>query len=561
MISWINKKNLNLENINEKILDCIQTKHFTNNGKNVCQLQQNIKNMFKLDDSKEVLMTCNGAMGLNALIAGYNILHNRTLRWAVQSFTFPCSKQGSLVDSLICDIDENMGPSIRELNENVNDYDGIVVTNCFGASTNIQVYEEFCKKNNKLLIFDNAAAPLTFYKNKNHLNYGDACFVSLHHTKPIGFGEGGFIVFDKKLLENMEKAICFGYTKTDKYSYNIHANNFKMSEVSCIYISDYLTNLDSIYNHHTKMIDYFTSKLNIHGLNDKVKFYANYSNYSESLLSCIPILFSEPIDAKYFTDNNIEAKKYYFPLNESITSCDLFDRIICLPLNMDVTFDTINYYINVINKLFNDDKIICIGLNKTGTTSLTCFMENIGYKSFPEDLFYLNELFRNQIYTNNHEMLIEYIKDNKYNFYEDCPFNIGDTYKLFEKHMPNARFILTWRESGDWYNSLVLWTKYLISNKNYENHDIDDLYIQVYGFNRFEVLDDNNKYLIIQRYNSRNNKIIQHFKNSNKLLILNLHTPDVEKCKLIYDFLNIKDYSLKYENLQYEHKNKNEYRE
>jgi dTDP-4-amino-4,6-dideoxygalactose transaminase len=40
---------------------------------------------------------------------------------------------------------------------------------------------------------------------KNHLNYDNGCMVSLHHTKPIGFGEGGLIVFDNKYKESWKK--------------------------------------------------------------------------------------------------------------------------------------------------------------------------------------------------------------------------------------------------------------------------------------------------------------------------------------------------------------------
>ena len=210
-ISWVNTKNLNIQKINIKINDCIETKHFTNNGKNVVQLNKKIHKIFNIDDTKSVLLTCNGAMGINALIGGLNIYYNKQLKWAVQSFTFPCSCQGPLKNSLILDIDENMGPNIDKLYEHINDYDGILITNCFGCSTNIELYENFCKNNNKLLLFDNAAASYTIYKNKNHLNYGNGCMVSLHHTKPIGFGEGGFIIFDNKYLESMEKSICFGF--------------------------------------------------------------------------------------------------------------------------------------------------------------------------------------------------------------------------------------------------------------------------------------------------------------------------------------------------------------
>ena len=228
-VSWVNKKLVDMDSILSSINECIETKHMTNNGKNVKELQSDIKGMFNLTENKEVLMTCNGAAGLQALVGGFNIHYNKKLRWAVQAFTFPCSNQGLLIDSIIMDIDHNMGPNIDMLEKKKDDYDGVIVTNCFGCSTNISIYEKFCKENYKLLLFDNAAAPMTQYNNTNHLNYGNGCMVSLHHTKPIGFGEGGFIVFNKNYNESMKKAICFGYTDTNKTMYNMYKRIFEKS--------------------------------------------------------------------------------------------------------------------------------------------------------------------------------------------------------------------------------------------------------------------------------------------------------------------------------------------
>ena len=82
-ISWVNKKEINLEKINSKINNCIETKHFTNGGKNVIELQKKIKSIFKINNDKEVLMVCNGAMGINALIGGLNIHFNKKLKSAL----------------------------------------------------------------------------------------------------------------------------------------------------------------------------------------------------------------------------------------------------------------------------------------------------------------------------------------------------------------------------------------------------------------------------------------------------------------------------------------------
>jgi len=83
MISWVPNKKINYENIEVKIKNCIESKHVTNNGKNVIELQKYIKNEFKIDEDKEVLLTCNGAMGINALIGGLNIFYKKNIFYCV----------------------------------------------------------------------------------------------------------------------------------------------------------------------------------------------------------------------------------------------------------------------------------------------------------------------------------------------------------------------------------------------------------------------------------------------------------------------------------------------
>jgi dTDP-4-amino-4,6-dideoxygalactose transaminase len=351
MIKWVPRKNINLDNINKKIKDIYETNIFTNNGLNVQECQKKIKQMFNINENKDILMVCNGAMGLNALANGYNMLYNKKLRWAVQSFTFPCSVQYAFENSIVIDIDINMGPDIKKLTELVNLYDGVVVTNCFGNCTNIKLYEDFCAVNNKILIFDNAASPYTFLDNKCILNYGNACMVSLHHTKPIGFGEGGFIVFDKNMKNNMEKTICFGYTSINKIDYDVFASNCKMSEIACIFINEYLNNLHNIFNHHTKLTQYFIDEIKRNNITN-VSLFKNYANYNESLLSCLPIILSKySVDLSIFTEKGIEAKKYYKPLDSSYNSNELYKNIICLPLTVGMDTSDIEIYISILKNI------------------------------------------------------------------------------------------------------------------------------------------------------------------------------------------------------------------
>ena len=98
------------------------------------------------------------------------------------------------------------------------------------------------------------------------------------------------------------------------------------------------------------MIKYFIEQVNIEKIN--VEFFKNYSDYEQSLMACIPIIFNKKVNINMFIENNIEAKKYYYPLDFNCSnSVDMFERIICLPLNMDTTYIHINKYIEIIKTL------------------------------------------------------------------------------------------------------------------------------------------------------------------------------------------------------------------
>jgi dTDP-4-amino-4,6-dideoxygalactose transaminase len=181
------------------------------------------------------------------------------------------------------------------------------------------------------------------------LNYGDSCFISLHHTKQLGFGEGGAIIIDAKYKEELEKIICFGYSHTNRVDYCTYASNFKMSEVSAIYISQWLQNFNSIVAKHGDLLRYFFDKLQKY--NERVRFFRNFADtHSTTLLSCLPIVFDKPVDTAAFNKYGIQAKKYYYPLcPDSVRSMDLYDRTVCLPLHSDIDYETIDTYFMSIN--------------------------------------------------------------------------------------------------------------------------------------------------------------------------------------------------------------------
>ena len=109
-----------------------------------------------------------------------------------------------------------------------------MLTNLFGSCPHdFFKWIDFCQENKKVLIFDNASSPLSKVNDINICNYGDFSFGSLHHTKYLGFGEGGFAVIPSDYYDEFEEILGFGFTKgAIRRTYNRHSSNYKMSDIS-----------------------------------------------------------------------------------------------------------------------------------------------------------------------------------------------------------------------------------------------------------------------------------------------------------------------------------------
>ena len=348
VINWIPNKKINNKRVNQLINKSLENNHFTNNGPNVKLLEQVIREKLQIDDKKAVIAVSNGSVALHSLASSIEYFENRKIQWATQSFTFPPSAQGTLSNAKIVDIDLDGGLNLNELDDNIS---GIIVTNIFGNIVDIEKYEKWAKDNNKFLIFDNAATPFTFYKGKSCCNYGHGSTISFHHTKPLGFGEGGAIIVDKKYEKNIRCLNNFGINLTKKYWVR-EGNNNKMSDISAIYILQYLDNFDYIVNKHKELYKYFERQIIKKKLSLKL-FPSSHDEY-KIMPSCFCLLFDEPQKSiqveKILLNNDIFCRKYYHPLKETENTVKIYNKILCVPCTVDMTKLDIDYIISFINK-------------------------------------------------------------------------------------------------------------------------------------------------------------------------------------------------------------------
>jgi dTDP-4-amino-4,6-dideoxygalactose transaminase len=340
MIKYIQRKSINPKLFQEALKESHERNHFSNNGPAKVALEKKLDNLLDWNNDKAVLCTANGTLALHAI---YLFLHRRNKNFKIvsPSFTFPSCAVG-FADIDLLDIDDTYTMPLTD--ENINNYDIFVITNLFGTyPPNIKKWIEKCKQNNKILIFDNASSPMTQIDGINMCNFGDFSFGSLHHTKYLGFGEGGFIVLPKHHYEEFTRILGFGFQKdVIKRKYDRHSSNYKISDVSCASILQHI-NTFNIEEYKQKQKFFLEQLQEVKGIKP--------FNYTEGVVyGNMPIVYKNSTALGVFRKNGIEAQKYYYPLVEHKNSMFLFDRIVNLPFHLGIKESEIKKMVNIVKE-------------------------------------------------------------------------------------------------------------------------------------------------------------------------------------------------------------------
>jgi len=175
------------------------------------------------------------------------------------------------------------------------------------------------------------------------------------------------------------------------------------------------------------------------------------------------------------------------------------------------------------------EKVFCIGLGKTGTTSVKQAFNDLGYKVGDQGAA---ELLIQEYGKRNFKEIIKYCGSAE--AFQDAPFCFKYTYVALDQAFPKAKFILTLRNSPEhWYQSLINFhsqihsptgqipTESDLKNSTYRYRGFAwDVRQIVYGVNEGE--DPYNKQLLISYYNDHNNAVMDYFRFKSNLLIINL---------------------------------------
>jgi sugar O-acyltransferase (sialic acid O-acetyltransferase NeuD family) len=346
-IRWCFKKSFSASRFQQYIQKSVDKGHLTNDGPLQETAQARLRSLIRTD--RHMLMCANGTAALHALVTAHALKQGKLLRWVTQAFTFPSSIQGPLADALVCDIDAKMkGPSVQYLSSQRDEFDGIIVTNVFGFQTDILGYEEWCKTNGKLLVFDNAASPVGFIEDNRCIHdVGDGAIISLHETKPFGRGEGGAAIVTNEIAPYVHRAMNFGYDIPNNVRIpNRLSSNWRMSDFAAAAICDHLDTIaeEAWLCRLEELGEFAEAELERRGL--CLAFAPKYP----TILSCLMVKldftnsdvqqYDAEIICRKLNRLGIEAKHYYAPLAPrpvAPLSWSLFDSTICLPFHLQIS--------------------------------------------------------------------------------------------------------------------------------------------------------------------------------------------------------------------------------
>ncbi len=315
-MSWLPKKKIDNKFVSDALLDCQNTGIWVNGGKFVAKLENKFSELAKIPSELEVIYVNSATSALHLTFRLIKKVFPNYKKIVTSAFTFPSVIQSYVYPHKIIDINKDFQPKLINNDNEIN-----VVTNLFGYVNDIDKYE------NKFVIFDNSATPFGFFKNKSIHSYGFCSIVSLHHTKMIGFGEGGFLIISKEYSNLARSLLTFGFTRNERI-HKKEGSNFKGSEISAIYSLQYLNTIPGWKLKVEENFEYINKKLNGKTLKNFAK---------ESLPGCYVYIHDSKINIK---DNS--AKKYYKPLENKPICENLFDRILCIPIHQEMNHHSIN---------------------------------------------------------------------------------------------------------------------------------------------------------------------------------------------------------------------------
>jgi len=216
-----------------------------------------------------------------------------------------------------------------------------------------------------------------FFSGMSKVSLCSSC--SFYGNKIITTGEGGaFFTQDEEIYKYIKSIYSQGMSKT-KYLHNLHAYNYRMTNVQAAFLYDQLNDIDNILENKRRIFDQYEKLFKELVDLGKVKLMKGEESTENA-----PWIFALRIinnhksieeTTQFFKDHNVDVRPFFYPINahdhlKSIENNDptsylLNKEVLMIPSSPSITLEEQKEVVNVLYKfLFNLQNIEIIEINQ-----------------------------------------------------------------------------------------------------------------------------------------------------------------------------------------------------
>ena len=351
--------NQEIKAVTEVMKSGILTSASKNGGKNVQELEYNVKNFVK---SKYAVAVNSGTAGLEAAIYSLNLKKGDEI--ILPSFTFVASANAIFstgAKPVFADIDkENFTISEESIRQKITKRTkAIMPVHLYGHIANISAIKEIAKKNNLYVVEDAAQSLGSTFKDKHSGTFFDVGCYSLYPGKVMTSGEGGIVVTNnKKIYENLLLIRNHGMTKG--YDSKVFGLNLRMPEINAAIAKIQIKKLPKFIQKrriNAKLFLDLLKDLKIQLPNEKENEKFNWSLFTIALKNRNQIL-------KKLNSKGIGAAVYYpvpvhkipiYKQNSNLQNTDwAIKHAMSLPVHPKVTSKNVQFMAKLLKELTNE---------------------------------------------------------------------------------------------------------------------------------------------------------------------------------------------------------------
>ena len=323
-VNFVERKHANYNLISRFLAITDSINHWTNFGPIEDITEKTLAKLIGLGDDHSVVLCSNGTVALEILTIAHEIIAGRRLRWVGSAFNFLNINRGQLRSTHLVDCNANGMLSLDELRRLHSDsYDGLIVTNAFGVVSKFDEYLEFANKSRKILVLDNAAGIGNIHPPAIPWQS-----LSLHHTKPFGFGEGGAMICPTEHAPLLRELISFG--KGLRRETAQLSTNAKISDISAAFI------LARLYDSSNWAPKYREQSIRVTDCAKKCNLFPLQEGCGKIAMS-LPFLSEKPVSIGHLRNPHITIGKSYTALGDlHPMASHISERTVNIPAHPDV---------------------------------------------------------------------------------------------------------------------------------------------------------------------------------------------------------------------------------